>query len=164
MTRGIVLAGVTGFLMACLGTVLGLAIVLPAVVEAQVSSIRAEQVAVVGDTGVERLRLQTGPGVGAGLGVLDPEGRVRLSMRTGGPVALGGTLPDVATYAVLNPNGTPAGVLGAARGTQGNLPLANVLALFDQQGNPRVVLDVVEDGTPSIRILDAAGNATWTAR
>jgi hypothetical protein len=65
---------------------------------------------------------------------------------------------------VLNPNGTPAGVLGAARGTQGNLPLANVLVLFDQQGSPRVVLEVSEEGTPSIRMLDAAGSVTWSAR
>jgi hypothetical protein len=164
MTRTIVLSGVVGFVMALLGTLIGLLVALPTVVEAQASSIRAEQFTLIDPDGAERMRLQAGPGIGAGLGVLDALHRVRLSVRTGGPAALGGTLPDVAAFAVLNPNGTPAAVLGAGRGAQGNLPLTNNLVLFDLQGNPRVTLLVAEDGTPSIRMLDAAGNVTWSAR
>jgi len=164
MTRAMVLSGVVGFVMAVCGTLVGLVVALPAVVQAQASSIRAEQFTVIDPDGAERIRLQTGPGIGAGLGVLDAEHRVRLSARTGGPVAVGGMLADVAGFAVLNPDGTPAAVLGAGRGSQGNLPLTNNLVLFDLQGRPRVALLVAADGTPSMQLLDANGNVTWRAQ
>ena len=79
-------------------------------------------------------------------------------------MALGGMLPDVAGFAVLNPDGTPAAALGAGRGSQGTLPLTNNLVLFDLQGRPRVVLLVAADGTPSMQLLDANGNVTWRAQ
>jgi hypothetical protein len=39
-----------------------------------------------------------------------------------------------------------------------------VLFLTDQQGQMRIRLIVDENGTPSMEMLDAAGNVTWQAR
>jgi hypothetical protein len=191
MNRTILLSGVAGFGMAVLGTMLTLAVALPIVVDAQAARVQAERVTVVGDDGAERIRLSAGPGVGAYVQVLDPDGGVRVGINTGGPAVLGGTQLEASNVAVLDPNGTPragigvggpqgidreaggvfvwdsagipAGFLGLGRGPEGGLPLANVLVLNDRLGRGRVVLQVAEDGTPSMRLLDTTGRVTWSA-
>src|SRR5688572_13028944 len=77
MRRTIVLARVAAFVMAFLGSLAALALALPAIVGAQEARIRAEQFTVVGDNGADRIRLQTGPGVGAYVRVLDANGGLR---------------------------------------------------------------------------------------
>jgi len=59
MGRTLLLAGGVSFLMAFLGTVLALTVALPAAVEAQEARVRAEQFTLVGDNGVDRVRLVT---------------------------------------------------------------------------------------------------------
>jgi hypothetical protein len=191
MNRTIILSGIASFGMAVLGTLLTLAVALPVAVDAQAARIRAEQVTVVGDTNVERIRLTAGPGVGAYLQVLDPDGGARVGVNTGGPALLGGTQLEASNVAVLDPNGTVragigvggpqgidreasgvfvwdsagtlAGFLGRGRGPLGDLPLANALVLNDLLGRARVVLLVPADGAPSIQLLDTTGRVTWSA-
>jgi hypothetical protein len=75
-----------------------------------------------------------------------------------------GNDPDSAGFNAFAPDGVAQVVrLGIGRGPLGDLPLFNILFLADLEGNQRVVLRVEEDGTPSIRLLDSAGNVTWSA-
>ena len=183
MRRTILLPIVVSSAVSILVTVLVLTVALPAVVRAQEARIRAEQFTVVGDNGVDRIRLQTGPGVSAASTVLDAQGQPRVEIRTGGSDAAGGVNPVGAGINIWASNGAMIGRLGTGpEGVGANLGVwapngaqigrlgtgpggvgAN-LALSDQEGRNRIRLNVAEDGTPSIEMLDANGNVTWSAR
>jgi hypothetical protein len=163
MHRTIVLSVAASSLVSILLTVLVMTLALPAAVDAQATRIQAERVAVVGATGAELVELGAGPGAHATVNVRNAEGRVRAAMNTGGPSNLGGLLPDAAGFNLSASDGTPIARLGT-RGTGDTYEPGVVLRLSDMQGRARVELTVAPDGTPSMQMLDAAGNVTWRAQ
>ena len=69
---------------------------------------------------------------------------------------------DGAGMNVYNLNGVTVARLGMGHGPLGNQPLTNLLFLSDQEGHRRILLSVDQSGRPSIKLLDAQGNVTWT--
>src|SRR4051794_19008026 len=163
MRRTLMLSVVLPLAMGFLGTLLAQTLALPALVDAQESRVRVEQVTVVGQDSAERVRLSTGPGAVASLAVLGMDGTPRATVATGGPAQGGGVQPNAAGFNLSAHDGTPLGRLGTA-GSGAQWEPGSVLQLNDSQGRVRVRLAVGADGTPSIQMLDANGNATWTAR
>lgn len=156
MRRTILLSGVLPFTMAVLGTVVATSFLWPARGEAQPTIIRAEQVTVIGDNGVDRVRLVTGPGGNAALVVLGADGVRRANVNVG--AGLAGPDPDAAGLTVWARDGVaPRASLRTLAGG------ASALLLRDQEGQDRLSIRVDADGTPSIELLDAAGNVTWSA-
>jgi hypothetical protein len=163
MQRTILVSVAASSLVSVLLTVLVMTLALPAVVEAQATRLQAERVTVVGPSGAERVALTTGPEAHASVSVLNAEGRPRATLSTGGSSVLGGIVPDAAGFNLFASDGTAIGRLGT-RGTGGTYEPGVVLILSDMQGHARVVLTVGPDGTPSMQMLDAAGNVTWRAQ
>ena len=163
MQRTILLTGAVSFAMAFLGTLVASTLAVPAVVGAQEARIRAEQLTIVGDNGADRINLITRPGVNSEVQVADTNGIRRASFNTGGFTF--GNDPDAAGFNIWAPNGATSVMrLGMGRGPAGDQPLTTRLSLSDQQGQPRILLLLAEDGTPSIRMLDASGTVTWDAK
>ena len=163
MRRTLLLSVGLPILMGFLGTILAQTLALPAVGGAQEARIRAEQVTVVGSTGTDRVRLGTGPGANATALVLSPDGRVRALMGTGGPAAQGGLEPETADFVLFAQDGRFLARLGTRSTPESHAAGVN-LVLSDSQGRVRLELRVAEEGTPSIQMLDANGNVTWSAR
>jgi hypothetical protein len=145
----------------------------PIVTEAQqlMATLRAESVtakfmSVIGlDTpgpGADRIQLGTKwDGRGADIVLLAPDGQTsRVVISSGG---INVPDPDGSGMNVYNQNGIAVARLGTGRGPQGNQPLTNLLFLADQNGHRRILLSVDQSGTPSIKLLDAVGNVTWSA-
>jgi hypothetical protein len=150
----------------------GAALARPVLIEAQhlAATIRAASVTaafmrVVGadtlGTGGDRIQLTTQwDGQGADIRLLAPDGQTnRVVISTGG---INVPDPDGSGMNIYNPSGIPVARLGMGRGPQGNQPLANLLFLADQDGHRRILLSVDQYGTPSIKLLDAQGNITWS--
>jgi hypothetical protein len=148
--------------MAFLGGVLAFSLVVPSFVDAQEARVRADQVTVFGSTGADRVRMETGPGLSAFVNLLDNEGHVRTQLANGGVSSAGGS-EDSSSLNIFLGTGQRVVRLGTGRGPQGDEPQATSLALRDQAGNLRVRIQVTEDGTPSIALLDASGNTSWSA-
>lgn len=163
MQRTVLLAVAASSLVSVLLTVLAMLLALPAVVEAQATRIQAERVTVIGPNGAERVVLGTGPGAVAAVSVRNAEGQPRATVATGGPADHGGLLPDAAGFNLFANDGTAIGRLGT-RGTLDTVEPGVVLRLSDMQGHARLEITVGSDGTPSIQMLDAAGNVTWRAQ
>lgn len=160
MKRTILLAGVVSFIMAFAGTITAMAIAGPRAAEAQEARIRAEQFTVVGDNGADRVNLLVGPRAASTVQVLDANGVRRAWINTGGR---GGGDATHASFVVVAPDGvTNLTRLGTGRESLTG-PWETSLSLRDLQGRIRVALNVAEDGTSSIRLLDAGGNVTWSA-
>jgi hypothetical protein len=145
----------------------------PAVLEAQrlAATLKAESVTalfmrVVGadalGTGVDRIQMGTQwDGQGADIRLLGPDGQTsRLVISSGG---INVPDPDGSGMNIYNQSGVPVARLGMGRGPQGNQPLTTLLFLADQDGHRRILLSVDQNGTPSIKLLDAQGNITWSA-
>src|SRR5437763_14420740 len=112
MKRAIVLSGLTSFLMAAVGAVVGVNLVAPAVAGAQETRIRAERLTIIDGTGVDRLLLRTIPGISAGMAVLAHGGTTsRASMNTAEGQSTGGALAVAAGFALDLVAGTRAGRL-----------------------------------------------------
>ena len=161
MTQTVLVAGALSFIAAILGTTLTMALLVPVVAGAQGTGIRAEQVVVGSDDGTDRIRMRTGPSIRAEVQVLAADGTTpRVQMVTGGPIAAAGTVPAGAGFNVLAADGA----FDIARmGTDGPNVLGVTLRLRDREGKDRAIMLVGEDGNPSINLLDADGNITWTA-
>jgi hypothetical protein len=163
MWRRALVSVVLPLVMGFLGTVLAHSLALPRLADAQDARIRAEQVTVVGDNGVDRVDLATGPGVNVAVQVMDANGARRAGFNTGGLLA--GNDPDGSGFNVWAADGTtPLVRLGTGRGPTGAGPLRNLLFLTDWEGHIRIRLSVDENGTPSMEMLDANGNVTWRAQ
>lgn len=144
----------------------------PMAVEAQklaarlkAESITAEFMRVVGaDTvsaGDDRIQLATQwGGQGADIRLLAPDGQTKRVIISSGGIEV----PDAdgAGMNVYNLNGVTVARLGMGHGPLGNQPLTNLLFLSDQEGHRRILLSVDQSGRPSIKLLDAQGNVTWT--
>src|SRR4051812_33084488 len=159
MKRMLVLCGLTSFAMGFLGTASAFVVFLPTVVAAQDAHLRAEQVAIVGYQGADRIRLAAAPGIAAGMLVLDANGVVRARTATGMGRLGTGDEPTHAGFNVYHENGNSGGRLGVTE-----IPsMRSQLLLNDLEGRARVLLRVAEDGTPTILLLDANGNVIWRA-
>jgi hypothetical protein len=164
MRRRILWAGVLAFVSAFLGGLAAVRLVVPAMVDAQVSSILADRVEVVDESGIQRVRLASGPGVRSEATVYSAEGAPRVSINTGGPERGGGSEPETAGLYVYPPEGPAGGPAPPAIARLGVTRTGDViLALVDRQRQDRVLIRVDRDGNPSIELLDAAGNVTWSA-
>ena len=161
MRRTILLGGVLPFVAAFLGGLLAVNVA-PAA-EAQDARVRAEQFTIVDGSGADRVRLQTGPGIAARVQLLAPDGTTqRVWLATGAPV-FGGTVPESAGINLAALDGTEVGRLGTGNPNDPAPDGVNLL-LSDRQRQNRIRLVVAADGTPSIELLDAEGNVTWSAR
>ena len=159
MRRTILLSGAASLILGFTGSIAANVIAVPRAVEAQVARIRAEQFTLVGPNGADRVNLLVGPGPASTVQVLDTEGVPRAWINTG---SRGGDDPDHASFVVVAPDGrTTTARLGM--GDARVISRATSLRLSDLQGNPRVAIRVEEDGSPSMRMFDAAGNVTWSA-
>lgn len=154
----ILLAGILSFVSAFLGGVLAVGVVVPPLVDAQAARIRAEQFTLVDAAGVDRVSLQTGPGESARLAVMNPDGAMRAIVATGGRA---GAFSDAVGFTLHDAQGVTLGRFGSGN-PRDEGAVAN-LRLSDRQGRDRVVVAVLDDETPSIRLLDGAGNVTWSA-
>jgi hypothetical protein len=161
MRRMFWLSGLFALVMGFIGALLAMLVALPAVVDAQANRLRAEQVAVAGDTGADRVRLQTGPGVASSVRLFDANGNQRAMLSTGGQER--GDDPEAAGINFLNSSGTQVIRLGTGHGPLSNGPLVQGLQLTDQQGQQRASIRVAEDGSPAIILLDGGGNVIWSA-
>jgi hypothetical protein len=128
---------------------------------AQEERIRADEVIVAGADDAGLIRLRSGPGLAASVAVLDANGIHRANLNVGGPASLGGTLPDSSGLHVFAVDGARVGRLGTGGADEGGRVVN--LRLADRQERDRIRLTVAEDGTPSIMMFDAAGNAIWSA-
>lgn len=162
MRRAIVLCGVTSLIMGFLGALLALTLVTPVVASTLETRIQAERFYITDADGRDRVALRTVPGISAGVAVNDTNGVARISINTGG-ARTGGINLEAVGLNVNASDGTQIGRLGTINTPEGTVAGMR-LALNDRQGTPRIRLTVAEDGTPSIQMLDANGNVTWSAR
>jgi hypothetical protein len=164
LPRTIVLSIVLPFMSALLGASLAMHFAAPNPVEAQDARLRAEQLSIVGSSGAERVQLQTGPGIAAGLYLLDENGGRRVQLSTGAPAGAGGGNPDAMGLTFNASDGSTALARIGSINTPDGAVAGMRLFLSDQQGNRRIDLSVDETGNPNIRLLDENGNATWSAQ
>ena len=163
MQQTILLGGVLPFVAAFLGGLLALNVA-PRAVEAQEALIRAEQFTIQDSTGADRIQLINGPGIAARVRLLAPDGTTpRIDLANGAPATFGGQVPEAAGINLNALDGTNIGRLGTGN-PRDPAPDGVNLLLSDRQGRQRIRLVVAGDGTPSIELLDAAGNVTWSAR
>jgi hypothetical protein len=163
MRRTVLLNGIVSFAAAFVGGLLSVNVVIrPA--EAQDARIRADQLVVQDSTGADRIQLQNGPGISARVQLLAPDGKSSMvNIATGAGRLTGGAFPNAAGLNIFSPDGTPIGRFGTGNPANDVAPDGLNLLLRDRQGRNRLALVVAPDGTPSIELLDDAGNVTWRA-
>jgi hypothetical protein len=142
-----------------LSTMIVLTLALPSVVSAEEATLHADQSIGVGPGGADRIRLSMGQGINATVAVLGTDGRMRTLMGAGGPT---GNEPETADFVLWAQDGTRIARLGT-RNTPSSHAAGVDLALADSAGHVRIDMAVDENGTPSIQMFDADGNATWSA-
>ena len=162
MNRTLFVAVLLPFVSAFLGATLAFQITRLPVAEAQDSQLRIDQLAVLDGNGVERIQAQTGTGVAAAIYISDESGRRRLQLSNGAPVQGGGGNPDAMGLNLNTADGRTLGRIGTINSPDGTVGGMRIF-LADQQGNRRIDLNVGEDGSPSIRLLDEGGNVLWSA-
>jgi len=158
MRRAVILCGTASFVMAFLGGILAFSLVAPSLVAAQENRIRADSFTVQDASGADRVRMQQGPGELATVQIVGLNGQNRLGLVYGGPT---GENPASVGVRFYNPEHLSRGFLGVL-----DTPPTNqdaILQLQDDQGRIRLLLAVSPEGEPSIRMLDADGNVTWSA-
>lgn len=119
------------------------------------ATIRAAEVTIVGENGAERVILQSGPDLHASLRLLDATGKRMAAFTIGGGR---GDTPGYVGFNIFNEDSVNIARLGTSANAT-----SVYLVLNDQQGRPRLRLQVAEDGTPSMEMLDADGKTTWRA-
>jgi hypothetical protein len=158
--RTLLLSGIVSFVMALIATIGAMVVLQPSNAGAQLASLRASQLSIAGDSGADRILLEASPGPDEGaLKLLDANGMSRVAMEMGGPK---GDDPNAYGFHLRAADGTIVGNLGTARNAAGE-DTGITLTLNDQSGHSRVRILVADDGTPSISLLDADGNVTWSA-
>jgi hypothetical protein len=160
MWRTVLRAGIIPFLSAFLGIALAFSVVVPSIVDAQVTRVRAEAVTIVG-AGTDRVRLATKwDGQASDFALLAPDGTERLVIGAGG-IAVND--PAGSGINITAEDGTQVARFGTGHGPLGTLPLTTQMFLNDQSGQARIRLSVAEDGTPAMLIYDGAGAVIWSA-
>jgi hypothetical protein len=139
-------------------------LVVPSLVTAQVDTLRAGQIVAVGDNGADRVLLSPGPGDVAMLSVTNVRGEDRIRLRV---ETTSDGQPD-AGVAIRTEGASPVTMMRlgtVAQDAELPAPLmhsANLL-LRDERGRDHIRLLVADDGTPSIQLLNAAGELVWSA-
>ena len=158
MARTIMLAGLTSFMVAVLGTWLTTTLLLPHHVAAQ--GVRPPHEGAMVGTAMDRVRAFQGPGSAASLELFDlsEQAVVRIEIAD-----RHGTLDQ--GYVLRAPSGVPIMRLG----TIGNHPVlpplmhsANLI-LRDDTGTDRIRLLIADDGTPSLELIGTTESLIWTA-
>jgi hypothetical protein len=161
-------------------TAVAMLLVLPTIVDAQVARTTAQGLTVIrpdgmpgmtadvqaSDGGVVEILGSDGKaqrvslaarGVGARVQLHDQSGANRVNLALGGE---SGTNPGAEGLNMDDSSGVQLVRLGTRAPGSG---IRVVMLLTDQQDNPRIQMSVADDGTPSIKMLDANGNVMWTA-
>ena len=125
--------------------------------DADVAQDGTPSVALRGADGTDRIRMITGPADKSLIAALDANGTQRVELAVGGS---NGTLLDAESLNVDDVSHNEIAQLGTSASTPGR----GHLRLSDADARPRLVLNVADDGTPSIQMFDAAGNVTWSAQ
>jgi hypothetical protein len=142
-------------------TALIFGLAMPALVAAQVDTLRAGQFVAVGDNGAERIRLVPGSGDEATVALADGSGheRIRLLVQNDpdGSVDTG-----IGIHAA---NGRTIMRLGNTTDPELPAPLLHSanLILRDESGRDRIRLLVSDNGDPKIELINAAGELVWSA-
>jgi hypothetical protein len=163
MRSTVVLAVMASSLMSTTVTALLFMLAMPALVQAQVNTIRGDQVIAVGANGKDRVLLMPGPGNTGQVQIMDDNGTIRiasiLGVGTNGEEDVGITLRSA--------SGTPILRLGTIGQPRGGLPGPLVhsanLILRDDSGADRIRLLVADDGNPTIELINSAGELVWSA-
>lgn len=138
------------------GSALAFSLLLPPLVDAQSAQVRADHLVINSESGADRVLLKGSPGPAEGaVQLIDINGKPRIGVEMGGP---DGTIPNAFGFHLRTDSGTVIGNLGVINDVAGV-----ALSLTDQQGHQRINLQVDNDGTPTMQLLDAAGNVTWSA-
>ena len=154
--KALLVTAVVSLCMGFAGSALAISLMVPQAVEAQSAQLRADRLVINSATGADRVVLEgsSGPAQGA-VHLIDVNGKPRVGLEMGGP---DGSNPNLFGFHLRAEDGTIVGNLGAPRDEQGV-----TLSLNDQQGHQRIVLLVDGNGTPTMQMLDAEGNVTWSA-
>jgi hypothetical protein len=138
------------------GSALASLVLLPSIGLTQPAELRADRLVINSETGADRVVLKGSPGPAEGaVQLVDVNGKTRVGVDMGGP---DGTLPNAFGFHLRNEDGTIIANLGVVNNATGV-----ALVLSDQQGHARINLLVDSDGTPTMQLLDASGNVTWSA-
>jgi len=164
MQRGTLLTAFISSVTSTLVTAVVMLAFLPAAVEAQLNTLRAGQIVAVGDNGADRVRLSPGPGDVAMVSVTNTRGEDRIRLRV---ETTADGQPD-AGIAIRTAGDSPVTMMRlgtVAQDPELPAPLlhsANLL-LRDESGRDHIRLLVADDGTPSIQLINAAGELVWSA-
>ena len=158
MRRTVLLASLLSFVSASLGAALAVGLLVPPLVEAQETRLRADSLTIASAGGVDRIRLSQGPGELSTLQIVDTKGQIRTNLAYGGPA---GDNPESQGARFRNAAGRSRAFLGVLAAPPENLD--SVLELQDAQGLVRLILAVSPEGDASIQFRDADGNVTWSA-
>jgi hypothetical protein len=162
MRRSVILTAIVTSVVSTTLTALVMLALLPAVVTAQVERLSTAGLTIVRADGLEGLVADVRPTGGGIVRVFGPDGKTtRVQMASGG-AGSGQVIQPGAPGAGVNVydvNGTLVGRLG----THGALNDGVNLQLADAQGNVRYRASVDGDGNPTIELMDAEGNVTWSA-
>jgi RIP homotypic interaction motif len=162
MRRSVILTAVVTSVMSTTLTALVMLALLPAVVSAQVERISTTGLTIVRADGLQGVLADVRPTGGGLLQILGPDGTTpRVQVASGGrtagqPVAPG---PGGAGVNVYNANGVQVGRIGVGASDR---PIVQI-QLADAQGNVRYRASVDPDGNPTIELLNAEGEVTWSA-
>jgi len=162
MRRSVILTAIVTSVVSTTLTAFVMLALLPAVVAAQVERISTVGLTIVRADGVQGVLADVRPTGGGLLQILGPDGTTpRVQVASGGaaagqPVAPG---PGGAGVNVYNANGVQVGRIGVGASDR---PVVQ-MQLADAQGNVRYRASVDPDGNPTIELLDAEGNVTWSA-
>ena len=160
MRRTILLASLVTSMVWVAMTAMGLAFVLPSVVEAQANQLRGQSFILVDPDGSDRgaLEYSTNPqGQPISTLRLTQDGVLRVRMETGrnGPAAAALTLRDQMEQTRIR--------LGLATSAAGGVGDVDAVDIFDADQRIRVHIGVDGSGSPSIQLLDGDGNVAWSA-
>jgi hypothetical protein len=155
--RVIVLSSLVTSAVWVMMTAVSMTVIFPAVVDAQISRIAADDL-IVGPADGPRVHLAVvQPGPQPQVQVVGANGQVRAALSTGGP----SNQPNPAT-AGLNIMAEDGQTIIGRIGTTSAGTSTEIL-LRDRQGNIRFITIVDDNGNPSIQLLDAVGNVIWSA-
>ena len=120
-------------------------------------TLRGSQVIAVGDNGAERVRLLSGPGSAASVRVLDANGQDRIDMLQSRDADSGFLLRSPSGMSVMG-----LGMVANDPELPGPLLHSANLILRDESGHDRIRLLVADDGSPTIELINAAGDLVWS--
>lgn len=156
MKRTMIQSAILSLLMGFGGSAVAIIVLMPAIVAAEPTQLRADRLVINSEAGSDRVVLKGSPGPAEGaVQLVDVNGKTRVGVDMGGP---DGTIPNAFGFHLRGEDGTIIANLGVVNNATGVS-----LVLSDQQGHGRINLLVDSDGTPSMRMLDGDGNITWSA-